>query len=346
MTPIDLRSDTLTRPDDEMRAAMGRAEVGDDSYGDDPTVALLEDRVAEVLGADAAMFTPSTTMSNLIAVLLWLGTGGGVLVAGERAHVVTLENDGAPTVARARLGTVPDAGGHLEPADIAAIAEAVGSPASGRLLWLENTANLAGGHAQTAAELERSAAAGREAGYRVHLDGARLMNAAVATGCDPAELAAAADTVSFSLSKALGAPAGAVLAGSSDAIAEARAVRRMLGGTMHQAGVLAAAGLVALRRTPLLALDHERTARLRAGLERLPGWKIRPVGRPTNMVFASRPSIPGERLAAWLARAGVLTLPVGGEDVRFVVHHQHTDADIDAVIALAGTLDWEEQHVG
>lgn len=336
MKVIDLRSDTRTLPDPAMRRAMSTVEVGDDSYGDDPAVIELEERVADLLGTEAAVFTPSTTMGNLIAVLLWLGTDGGLLAAGRSSHVVTLENDGARELARARVVTVPDPGGHLCPADIAA---ALALPAPGRtasrseraLLWLENTANLAGGQAQTPRQLALSAQAGRDAGARVHLDGARLANAALATGATLAELAAPADTVTISLSKGLGAPAGGLLAGRSGAVAEARYLRRMLGGTLHQAGILAAAGLVALDRRAELSADHERAARLRARLGGLPGVELVTVSRPTNMVFLRSPGTAGEVTATRLAESGVLVLPVGGDVVRFVVHRHHTDADIEAV---------------
>ncbi|WP_433493548.1 threonine aldolase family protein [Micromonospora sp. CA-248089] len=332
MTPVDLRSDTRTVPDDAMRKAMSVAAVGDDSYGDDPTVAELEETAAGLLGTDAAVFTPSTTMSNLLAVLLWLGTDGGVLVVGRRAHVVTLENDGARRLARAHLVTLADPAGHLSPAEVTA---ALPGPAGRTLLWLENTANLAGGHAQTPAELATSARAGRAGGARVHLDGARLTNAAVATGSSLADLAAPADTVALSLSKGLGAPAGALLAGPASAIAEARELRQMLGGTMHQAGVLAAAGLVALGRRHELARDHERADRLREGLGGIDGVDVVEVDRPTNMVFLRRVGTPAEVTATRLAENGVLVLPVGDDTVRLVVHRQHTDDDIEAVTVRA-----------
>jgi threonine aldolase len=328
MKVIDLRSDTRTLPDPAMRRAMSTVEVGDDSYGDDPAVTELEERVAGLLGTEAALFTPTTTMGNLIAVLLWLGTHGGVLVAGRSSHVVNLENDGARVLARARVLTLADPGGHLSPADIATALADRPTPA---LLWLENTANLAGGEAQSRRQLARSARAGRHAGARVHLDGARLANAALATGSTLADLAASADTVTLSLSKGLGAPAGALLAGRSGAIAQARHLRRMLGGAMHQAGILAAAGLVALGRQAHLAADHERAARLRAGLRGLPGVELVTASRPTNMVFLRRPGSAAELTASRLAESGVLVLPVGADVVRFVVHRHHTDSDIEAV---------------
>lgn len=333
MNVIDLRSDTRTLPDPAMRRAMSTVEVGDDSYGDDPAVIELERRGADLLGKEAALFTPSTTMGNLIALLHWLGTDGGVLVAGRSSHVVNLENDGVRVLARAHVLTLPDPGGHLSPDHIVA-ALAAGRPARA-LLWLENTANLAGGEAQSPRQLARSARAGRDAGARVHLDGARLVNAAVATGSTPADLAAPADTVSLSLSKGLGAPAGGLLAGTSDVVARARSLRRMLGGTMHQAGVLAAAGLVALDRRSRLAADHERAAGLRAGLALLPGVELVTAGRPTNMVFLRRPGTAAELTAARLAESGVLVLPVGADVVRFVVHRHHTDSDIEAVTERA-----------
>lgn len=342
MNVIDLRSDTRTLPDPAMRRAMSTVELGDDSYGDDPAVTELERRGADLLGTEAALFTPTTTMGNLIAVLHWLGTDGGVLVAGRSAHVVTLENDGARVLAHARVVTLPDPGGYLSPADIAT---ALPDRSTRALLWLENPANLAGGQAQSREQLACSARAGRDAGARVHLDGARLTNAALATGSTLADLAAPADTVTLSLSKGLGAPAGGLLAGTSAAIAQARYLRRMLGGTMHQAGVLAAAGLVALGRRSHLAADHERAAALRARLRGIAGVELVTVSRPTNMVFLRRPGTAAEVTATTLAQSGVLVLPVGGDVVRFVVHRHHTDSDIDAVTERAARAFHPAQEV-
>ncbi|MCO5995371.1 threonine aldolase family protein [Actinoallomurus rhizosphaericola] len=326
MHVIDLRSDTRTRPDSRMRAAMARAEVGDDSFGDDPTVTELEERVADLLGAKAALFTAGGTMSNLLAVLTGAGAGGGSVVAGAQSHLLHHENDGARVLARARIHTVPDPHGEL---DEDAVTAALAEGARPSLLWLENTSNRYGGNALDEASLRRQAAPARNAGAAVHLDGARLANAAVALGRSPAELAAVADTVSFSLCKGLGAPAGSLLCGPAELIQEARYFRRMIGGTLHQAGVLAAAGLVALDRLPDLAEDHRRAAALRAALAGIAGVEPSAIPRPTNMALFRVPGVPAEKALERLAGAGVLGLPITADLVRLVVHREHSDTDIE-----------------
>ena len=336
MDVVDLRSDTRTTPDTRMRAAMARAEVGDDSFGDDPTVAALEERVAGLLGTEAALFTTGGTMSNLLAVLAVVGTDGGTIVAGAQSHLLHHENDGARILARARIHAVPDADGELDGDAVAAVL-----PARSRatLVWLENTSNRYGGNALDEASLRRQAGPARRAGAAVHLDGARLANAAVAVGEKPAELAAVADTVSFSLCKGLGAPSGSLLCGPAGLIREARYLRRMIGGTMHQAGVLAAAGLVALDRLAALIEDHRRAAALRAALAAITGVELPGIPRPTNMVLFRVPGTSAENALERLAGAGVLGLPITSDLVRLVVHREHSDTDIErAAERIASTF--------
>ena len=317
-----------------MRAAMAAAEVGDDGFGDDPTVMYLEERVAALMGTQSALFTCGGTMSNLLAVLAVLGTGGGTIVAGERAHLLHHENDGARVLARARVRSVPDPDGELDAAAVAAEL-----PSTPSMVWLENTGNLTGGNAQDEASLRRQAAPARRAGAAVHLDGARLANAAVALGRPIAELAEVADTISFSLCKGLGGPAGSLLCGSAALVREARYLRRMIGGTMHQAGVLAAAGLVALDRLPGLADDHRRAAALRDGLAALPDVEVVTVPRPTNMVLFGIHGMTAEAVLERTAAAGVLGLPITAGTVRLVVHREHSNADIArAVERIAAAL--------
>jgi threonine aldolase len=337
VTVIDLRSDTRTVPDAAMRAAMGKAEVGDDSYGDDPTVARLEERGADLLGTERALFTCSGTMSNLLAVLTTVGAdGAGTVVAGAGAHLLNLENDGVRVLARARVEAVPDPAGELSADAVTAVLAPRPRPA---LVWLENTSNLHGGNAHDQVALARQAAPARRAGAMVHLDGARLANAAVALGAPVAALAAVADTVSFSLCKGLGAPVGSLLGGPAELIREARVLRRMVGGTMHQTGIVAAAGLTALDRLPDLAEDHRRAALLRDALAAVDGVEVTTIPCPTNMALLRVPGRGAEETVRRLAAAGVLGLPVGAELVRLVVHREHSDADIvQAAERIAGTF--------
>ena len=329
---VDLRSDTRTLPDEQMRAAMASAEVGDDSFGDDPSVIELERRAAALTGTAAALFTCGGTMSNLLAVLTLAGVDTGArVVTGAESHVVHYENDGIPALARARVLTVPDTpDGEL---DAGELERAAGAGAGPVVVCLENTHNRLGGNALDAAAMRRQIAAARRSGAAVHVDGARLLNAAVAVGQDITELTAGAATVAISLCKGLGAPAGSVLCGGQDVIDRARYLRRMIGGTMHQSGILAAAGLVALSRAGRLADDHRRAALLAAWLRDGTGLSVRPVSRPTNMVFVRVPGVSAEALAGRFAEHGVLGLAVTGEDVRLVTHAGHDDRDMSIAAA-------------
>jgi len=329
---VDLRSDTRTLPDERMRLAMAAADVGDDSFGDDPSVLALEEKAAGLTGKAAAVFTCGGTMSNLLGVLALAGIDNDAhVIAGTRSHIVHLENDGLRTLGRARLLPVSDAPyGEL---DADALATELARPGRGpTVVCLENTSNLLGGVAIDVAATRRQIAVARQAGAATHLDGARLPNACVALGRPIAELADGADTVAISLCKGLGAPAGSVLCGSTDVIERARYLRRMVGGTMHQSGVLAAAGLLALSRMARLADDHRRAAALSAGLRGLSGLVVRDVPRPTNMVLIRLPGIPAQVLSASLAGHGVLGLAVNQDEVRFVTHAGHDDHDIGLAI--------------
>ena len=323
----DLRSDTVTRPSALMLAAMAAAETGDDVYGEDPTIARLEARVAETLGLEAAVMTPTATMANLAAMLSHCARGEEVLT-GESYHVRKYEAGGASVLGGLVLHPLPVAAdGALEAADVAAAVKEDDSHfAVTRLLSLENTWN---GNAVPLARQRAAMAAARAAGLSVHLDGARLFNAAEALGAAPAEVARGADSATVCLSKGLGCPAGAVLAGPEALVARARRWRKMLGGGMRQAGVLAAAGLHALdHHRAGLAEDHARAARLRAALDALPWARAR---GGTNMVWLSVPPARAEALAAHLAAAGVTVSP--GAEMRLVVHRDVDDAALDAVIA-------------
>jgi threonine aldolase len=334
--PIDLRSDTVTRPTKQMRAAMAAAEVGDDVLDRDPTMRELEERVAGMLGTTAALWTPTGSMGNLIALMHHLDRGDAFL-APAGAHVLDAELGTAAWLA----GGMPrplehDAGpGKVSPSAVRRAAGAPGPYFTLRttLLCLENTHNAAGGTVTAPDEHASLAAAARAARLKVHLDGARLWHAAVALGVPPRTLTVGADTVQVCLSKGLGAPVGSVVAGSEEFVENARRLRKMLGGGVRQGGVLAAAGLVALDRVERLAEDHERARTLAAGL-RERGWQV---GVPeTNIVLVSVADLPGALHR--LENVGVRATPMAGQ-VRFVTHADLTDADITAALKRIGPVE-------
>lgn len=281
---IDLRSDTMTRPTTEMRAAMHDAEVGDDVYGEDPTVNALEAYAAELLGKEAGMFVSSGTQSNLCGILAHCQRGDEYLV-GQLAHTYKWEGGGAAVLGSVQPQPVEmQADGTMDLAVLASYIKpqpSLNHFAHSKLLALENTHDgkvLPRGYVEQAQQLARNH------GLALHLDGARLFNAAVADGVAPRAIAAGFDTVSVCLSKGLGAPVGSVLVGSQDLVHAARRWRKVLGGGMRQAGVIAAAGLYALKHNiDRLADDHRRAAELAAGLAELPGIEL--IGQATNMVF-------------------------------------------------------------
>jgi threonine aldolase len=327
---VDLRSDTVTRPTPEMRRAMADAEVGDDGFGDDPTVNRLQDVFAELVGKEAALFVPSGTMANQIALRV-LGRPGSVVFAGRRQHLVVRELAAAGANSAAQVVTLDDADGTIDPATVARwVADGNVGWAKPSAVFVEDTHGEAGGRVWP---LERLQAIG-ELGLPVHLDGARLWNAAVASRTSVAERAAWTTTVTCCVSKGLGAPIGSLLAGPAEVIATARAERKRLGGMMRQVGVLAAAGLVALERIDRLAEDHARAKRLAAAAaERWPG-SIDPAEVETNIVRIEHPDPAG--LIAHLGAADVLAVPGSSSMVRFVTHADVDDSDIDrAVAALA-----------
>ncbi|HTF52986.1 MAG TPA: GntG family PLP-dependent aldolase [Pseudonocardia sp.] len=333
---MDLRSDTVTQPSRQMRAAMATAEVGDDVLDGDPTMRELQERIATLLGAQAALWVPSGSMGNLIALTAHLRRGDAFL-APAGAHVLDAELGTAAWIA----GGMPrplqhDAG----PGKISASAvlRAAGSPGPyytlrTSLLCLENTHMAAGGVVTEVDEHAALAAAARRAGLKVHLDGARLWNASVALGLPPAALTVGVDTVQVCLSKGLGAPVGSVVAGSVEFVEEARRLRKMLGGGVRQGGVLAAAGLVALNNIERLAEDHERAARLAAGLADR-GWRV--TVPATNIVLLTPADLPS--MLRQLEQAGVRAGPMGNQ-VRFVTHGDLTDDDIDTVLTRIGPVD-------
>ena len=328
MAPIDLRSDTVTKPTPEMRRAMAEAEVGDDVYGEDPTVNRLEQKAAEMLGKEAALFVPSGTMGNAIAVRLLTERGDEVLVE-RRSHVVRFELAGMSVISGVMPRMVDGTGGHLAPGQVrAALAPHAYYKSDVRLVVLENTHNLGGGTVQSLAEQRDVIAAARECGFKVHLDGARIWNAAVALGVAPAELAAGADTVMTCLSKGLCAPVGSLVASTRERIGEARRIRKLLGGGMRQAGVLAAAGLVGLETlVPRLAEDHANARLLGEAFARGRGVTLAPV--ETNIVVGVLEGGTAPEAVAALREKGVLANAMDARTLRLTTHRDVSRADCE-----------------
>ncbi|MFD4975181.1 threonine aldolase family protein [Streptomyces sp. NPDC058424] len=335
---LDFRSDTRTAPDERMREAMARAEVGDDVYGDDPTVALLEERVADLLGTEAALLTPTGTMANLLAPLAATGPRGMPaprVIAGADTHMAFLEADGLRRFGGVELLPVAQRPDGLPDFDAlaAVLTTGAGTPT---VVCVENTGMMHCGNALDTGVTRAVAALAHRHGAHVHLDGARLANAAVALGVPPAELAGPVDSVAFCVSKGLGAPAGALLCGSREYVARARELRGWLGGSVHQAGVVAAPALVALGRLPDLAADHETAAALASGLASVPGVDLMRPPRPTNMVMARLAGLSPDECAVRLASHGVGVLPLPNGYVRFVIHRAH---DMIGVREAVGALE-------
>jgi len=331
---VDLRSDTVTTPTPAMRRAMADAPVGDDAYGEDPTVNRLQELAAQRTGKEAALYVPSGTMANQIALRL-LARAGTEILCGARAHVRQYEAAAAARNAGVQIRPLADTGGRFGPAEIdeAAANQAHHMPPIS-LLCLENTHMPSGGRPWPAGEVLAAATAARRHGWPVHCDGARLFNAAVATGEPAAALVAPVDTVMFCLSKGLAAPVGSLLCGPADLMAQAREERARLGGGMRQAGVIAAAGVVALETmVERLADDHTRARRLaEAVAERYPG-SVDPAAVQTNMVCMATDALPPDlldRLAAEGIRAGTLDAATA----RFVCHKDVDDDDVERVIKV------------
>jgi threonine aldolase len=331
---VDLRSDTVTRPTPTMRRAMADAEVGDDDYGEDPTVRALEEAFAQRIGKPAALFVPSGTMANQIAVRI-LAMSGTAVVAGARHHLVAYEYGAAARNAGVQFHTVDDADGMIAPEAVtwARAASAYHQPAVS-LVCLENTHMAASGAPWSMERLRAVIAAAGD--LPVHLDGARLFNAEVATGIPVSAWAAPATTVMCCLSKGLCAPVGSLLAGSTEVVTRGRLERKRLGGGMRQAGVLAAPGLVALSQmVDGLADDHARAARLADAVAgRWPDSGLDPASVRTNIVTFSHPE--PDALLAHLEGNGVMAGTIAPNVVRLVTHHDVDDAGIErAVGALA-----------
>ncbi len=342
--PIDLRSDTVTLPTDEMRRAMAEAVVGDDVYGEDPTVIELERESATLFGKEAGLLLPSGTQANAVATLTHT-VPGQLAFCESGAHVGIHEGGGHAALAGIVLEKIRTDDGILRAADVRErILPQDPHLAEPAMIWIENTNNSAGGVPTPAVVMDEVGELAKERGYRLHIDGARIFNAAAALDESPERLSAMADSVQFCLSKGLGAPVGSMLVGTTGFIARARRKRKLLGGAMRQAGVIAAAGLIALREMPArLGTDHVHARRLAEGVSDLPGICL-PHGRPaTNMVYMAIDDdyLDPPAVVRQASAAGVLIGPVerSGNLSRLVLHHQISADDVEAAIgAIAAAV--------
>ncbi len=334
MKVIDLRSDTVTHPTPAMREAMATAEVGDDVFGDDPTVNRLEAMSARIVGKEAAVFVASGTMGNLVALLSHCKRGDEAIV-GSETHMLYYEVGAAAGLGGVQLRPVPnDSRGRLDPKDVEAMirGQDIHYPRTS-LVCLENTHNRCGGTVLTAADTAAVARVAHDHGAAVHVDGARIFNAAVALGVPAASLVEEADSISFCLSKGLSAPVGSLVCGSGEFVERARKSRKMLGGGMRQVGVLAAPGIVALENmVERLQEDHENARLLAQGLADIEGIDIDPGAVETNIVIFDVPQEKVLPLCAELAKAGVLALPHGPGDIRMVTHYGVSRQDIEEAL--------------
>jgi threonine aldolase len=334
---IDLRSDTVTHPTPEMRQAMAEAEVGDDVFGDDPTVLRLEAMAAERMGKAAAVFVASGTMGNLAAVLSHCQRGDEIIL-GNMSHTYLYEAGGVSALGGVHPRSIPNqSDGTLRLDDIRAAIRADDEhyPIS-RMILLENTHNATGGTVLSAEYMKSVAAIGEETGLKIHLDGARIFNAVAALGIPASELAESVDSITFCLSKGLCAPVGSLLCGTEDFIKRARRARKQLGGGMRQAGILAAAGIVALESmVDRLTEDHDRARRLAEGLQALPAISVEQDPPPTNMFFMNLDPEAGftaQDLIEKLENDGIKLTARYGYRMRLVVHYWIDDAAIDRAI--------------
>jgi threonine aldolase len=328
---IDLRSDTVTRPTPAMRRAMAEAEVGDDVFGDDPTVIALEARVAALLRKEAALFVPSGTMGNFLGLAATADTGDEVIL-DRQCHIMNYEVSSAAALHGLQLNALDGERGVLTAAQIEPHikVQSLHTPGT-RIIAMENTHNRAGGRVYPFEEMKRVHALARRHGISVHLDGARLCNAHVETGVALADYAACADTVSMCFSKGLGAPVGSILVSRRDVIDRARRLRKRLGGGMRQVGVLAAAALHALdHHVERLRDDHRRARRLASFVERVPGLSLAyPVETNIVVVRVDEKAWSVESLLGAMRERGVLAVPFGAGRVRMVAHLDVSDDDVE-----------------
>lgn len=338
--PIDLRSDTITQPTQAMRAVMAAAPVGDDVFGDDPTVKLLETRVAELLGKEAALFAPSGTMANQLALRALADSGDEILIDAN-AHIYYYEAGGPAALSGISCRCLPGIRGIFTAADLQVALRPPDQhfPPS-KIVCVENTHNRGGGSIWPLHQLREIETVSRHHGLKLHLDGARLWNASAATGIPEHEYAAPFDTVSVCFSKGLGAPVGSALCGPRDIIQRARRFRKMLGGGMRQSGILAAAALHALdHHRARLTDDHANARALADGLASLPGITIDPTSVATNIVLFNIPPGSAPQFVSTLDAAGVRMLPFGPDTIRAVTSLMVTADDIaTALHIISSTL--------
>jgi threonine aldolase len=343
MDIIDLRSDTVTQPTPAMRRAMAEAEVGDDVYGEDPSINRLQEMAAVMLGKEAGLFVPSGTMGNLASILAHCGRGDEVIL-GNLAHTFLFEAGGISALGgihSCQIPNQPDGTLALEDIRQAIRPDNIHDPIT-RLITLENTHNRCGGVALTVEYTQSVGELARRHGLRLHLDGARIFNAAVFLGVPAAKLAAPADSVTFCLSKGLCAPVGSVICGSKAFIHQALRIRKQLGGGMRQAGVLAAAGIVALETMiDRLADDHRRAKTLAKGLSEIPYLSLDTGSPYTNMIFlclAPTSPLTPDRLVERLAQRGVRIGQVSERRFRLVTHYWIDEAAVDRVLNTFGDI--------
>lgn len=335
---VDLRSDTVTRPSPEMYRAMAEAPLGDDVLGDEPTVRRLEELAAETVGKEAALFVPSGTMGNQIAMAVHCDRGDAVLIE-EEAHMVYYEVGGPGIISNVVTWTLPSDKGVMDPAVVEShvLKRSLHTPGT-TLLCLENTHNRGGGTIIPLATMSAYQDIAGRHGMKVHLDGARVFNAAVGLGVDVKEISSKVDTVNFCLSKALRAPVGSLLCGPADFIEEAQIWRKRLGGGMRQSGILAACGIVSLTQmVDRLAEDHQRARSLAQSLSELPGLKIDWDRVKTNMVLVETDS-PAEDVVARLHEKGVWCFSVAPNRLRLVLHADVDDTGIDFAVEAFRSL--------
>jgi len=346
---VDLRSDTVTRPTPEMRRAMAEAEVGDDVYGEDPTINRLEKRAAEIFGKEAALFVPTGCMGNLIAIKIWTHHGNEV-ICEERSHVNLYELASMSAIAGCMPRVARGEDGILTWKQIeAVIRPKIYYDSQTALVCLENTSNMAGGTVYPTAQVADICDHAHAAGLKVHLDGARIFNAATALGDNVAQMTRKVDSVMFCLSKGLGAPVGSMIAGTKAFIEKARVYRKMFGGGMRQAGVIAAAGLIALEKSPArLHIDQENAKRLAEGIAAIPGLTINPKKVRSNIVIfdCSKTGKTAVELCDALYPHGVWAQDTALHSVRFVTHCDVDRAGIERALVVLKDVVAKPQKAG
>lgn len=342
MQIIDLRSDTITRPTPSMRQAMASADVGDDVFGEDPTVNRLEEMAAERMQKEAALFVASGTMANIVSQMAHCGRGDEMII-GDQAHIFFYEQGGSAALGGIHPRTIrtePDGTLSLEDIEASIRPDNVHFPIT-RLIALENTHNRCNGSPLRPEYMEAVSALARRFQLKIHVDGARIFNAATALNTTASDLVTVADSVSFCLSKGLAAPVGSLVCGSKTFIAKARRVRKVLGGGMRQAGVLAAAGIVALTEmVDRLSEDHENAKVLCMGLSQIKGLRVDPERVFTNIVYIdiTRSGLTESELAGRLETEGVRLIPVGPKRLRAVTHYHITKEDVNETLKIVSKV--------